>query len=195
MAAGVDGLIAVNDRAGGHAGDRSPQALLDELRDFDVPVICAGGIGDGEAYRQALAMGYDGVQIGTRLVATTESTSPEAYKQAIVAAEASDIVLTHRITGVPVSVIRTPHVERTGTHAGPLARWLLAHPRTKHLMRGLYSLRSAVRLKRAETGGMSHKDFYQAGKSVAGVESILPVAEVIKSFTEAARPANSEFRT
>ncbi len=191
MAAGVDGLIAVNDRAGGHAGASSPEALLDELRDLGVPLVCAGGVGDGPAYRRARELGYDGVQIGTRLIATTESTSPEPYKTAILDAGASDIVLTHRITGVPVSVIRTSHVERTGTRAGPVARWLLAHPRTKHLMRGLYSLRSAVRLKRAERGGMSHRDFYQAGKSVAGISEVLPVSEVIDRFVNAAHGSNS----
>jgi nitronate monooxygenase len=187
MEAGVDGLIAVNDRAGGHAGMRSPEALFEELSGFGVPVICAGGVGDGAAFRQALDIGYDGVQIGTRLIATTESTSPPEYKRAIISADESDIVLTHRITGVPVSVIRTSHVEQTGTNAGPVARWLLDHPRTKHLMRGLYSLRSAMQLKRAEKVGMSHRDFFQAGKSVAGVHEVVPVAAVIESFVETAQ--------
>jgi nitronate monooxygenase len=192
MEAGVDGLIAVNNRAGGHAGSRSPEELLDELQGFDVPVICAGGVGDGPAFRSALEMGYEGVQIGTRLIATTESASPEEYKDAIVEADESDIVLTHRITGVPVSVIRTPHVEATGTDAGAITRWLLAQPRTKHMMRALLSLRSVMQLKRAERGGMSHRDFYQAGKSVAGVTDIKPVAAVIEEYVAAAGRPNSE---
>src|SRR5213075_1537315 len=64
LAGGVHGLIAVNDRAGGHAGPRSAQALYDELADLGVPVICAGGIGDAADFARALRMGYAGAQLG-----------------------------------------------------------------------------------------------------------------------------------
>jgi nitronate monooxygenase len=185
--AGVHGLIAVNRRAGGHAGTREPGELLDELADLGLPVVCAGGVGDAPAFLEALAVGYEGVQIGTRLIATPECGAPIEYKRAIVDAGAEDIVLTDKITGVPVSVIRTPHVEAVGTHAGPLARWLLAHPRTKHWMRSLYSLRSFFKLKHAHNRGMSHKDFYQAGQSVAGVHAVEPVADIITRWADAAR--------
>jgi len=183
--AGVDGLIAVNDRAGGHAGTRPAQALLAEIGDLGLPVVSAGGISRGRDFAAALEMGYVGVQIGTRLIATTECTSPDGYKQAIVEAGESDIVLTERITGVPVSVIRTPHVERTGTSAGPLTRWLLAHPRTKHLARALLTLRSFARLRRAARHGLSHRDFFQAGKSVEGIDRVEPVADILRRFEEA----------
>jgi nitronate monooxygenase len=68
---GVDGLICVNARAGGHAGNRSPQALLDELGDLGVPLVCAGGIGGPAAFREAIDMGYAACQLGTRFIATT----------------------------------------------------------------------------------------------------------------------------
>jgi len=182
--AGVHGLIAVNGRAGGHAGSRSPEALLDELRDMDLPVVCAGGIGDAAAYRHALDLGYVGVQIGTRLIATTECSESAEYKQAIIDADEDDIVLTHRITGVPVSVIRTARVEREGTEAGRFEHWLLTHPRIKHWVRAFYSVRSAIRLKRATNRGVvSHRDYLQAGKSVAGIHRIASVAEIIEDWT------------
>src|SRR5881628_300551 len=73
--------------------------------------------------------------------------------RAIVDAEEDDIVLTERVTGVPLAVIRTSYVERVGTKAGPIARWLLRHRRTKHFMRTLYALNSAWRLKRANFAG------------------------------------------
>jgi len=88
-AAGVQGLIAVNDRAGGHAGSRDLRALLDELRPLGLPVVCAGGIASGAEYAEALALGYAGVQMGTRFIATPECRAPEGYKQAIVAADES----------------------------------------------------------------------------------------------------------
>jgi nitronate monooxygenase len=191
VAAGVHGLIAVNGRAGGHAGERSPVALLDELGDIDLPVVCAGGIGDRRAYRAALDLGYVGVQIGTRLIATTECSESEDYKRAIIDADEDEIVLTHRITGVPVSVIRTARVEREGTEAGRFERWLLTHPRIKHRIRLLYSVRSFIRLKRASRRGVaSHRDYLQAGKSVAGIRSVQPVAEIIREWTRPERPAS-----
>jgi nitronate monooxygenase len=182
--AGVHGLIGVNGRAGGHAGNRTPAELLDELSDLGLPVVCAGGIGDATAYREALDLGYDGVQIGTRLIATDECSESATYKQAIIDAEENDIILTSRITGVPVSVIRTARVEREGTEVGGLARGLLTHPRFKHWVRAFYSLRSALGFKRASTRGtVSHRDYLQAGKSVAGIHELRPVADIIREWT------------
>ena len=183
--AGVDGLIAVNGRAGGHTGSRSPEELLAEIADFDLPVVCAGGVGDAGSFRRALEIGYVGIQMGTRLIATEECSSPEEYKQAIVDADESDIVATTRITGVPVSVIRTPHVEHIGTEACPIARRLLAHPRTKHWMRGIYLYRFGRRLRNNMQHGMSHRDYYLAGKSVAGVNAIESVEAIVKRFVAA----------
>lgn len=176
---GVHGLIAVNDRAGGHAGGHSAAALLDELRPFDVPVVCAGGIGTAEDFARALTLGYDGCQLGTRFIATTECRASDAYKAAILRAQASDIVLTERITGVPVAVINTPLIRRLGTRAGPLARWMLRGRRTRRWMRTLYALRSLWQLKRSLHGSV---EYWQAGKSVAGIDSIEPAGEIVARF-------------
>ena len=184
VASGVHGLIAVNARAGGHAGPRSPAELHDELVDLGLPLVCAGGVGDRGAYLEALDLGYQGVQIGTRLIATAECTESDDYKQAIVDAGADDVVLTHRITGVPVSVLRTERVEREGTEPGGLTMRLLAHPRFKHWMRAAYSLRSLVGLQRAHRrGAVSHRDYLQAGKSVAGIHEVRPVADIVREWT------------
>jgi nitronate monooxygenase len=98
---GVHGLICVNNRAGGHAGTKSSQQLVEECGDLGLPLVCAGGIGEASDFVAALAMGYAGVQMGTRFIATTECSSREDYKRAIVDADEEDIVLTERITGVP----------------------------------------------------------------------------------------------
>lgn len=183
---GVDGLIAVNDRAGGHAGGKSARALYDELRDLGVPLVCAGGVGDERAFVEALRMGYAAVQIGTRLIATTECSAHPDYKRAIVDADEADIVLTERITGVPVSVIRTPYVERIGTRAGPFARWMLRGRRTKHWMRTFYGLRSIRQLKRSLNQSGSSVDYWQAGKSVSGIAKVEPVGDIVRRFAAAA---------
>ncbi len=190
LAGGVHGLIAVNDRAGGHAGPRSAQALFAELADLGVPVVCAGGIGDEAGFVAALRMGYAGAQLGTRFIATNECGAHDDYKQAIVRASEADIVLTERVTGVPLSVIRTPYVERIGTKAGPIARWLLRGRKTKHWMRTIYALRSAWQLKRASLAGgageKTSRDYWQAGKSVAGIHAVEPAGEIVRRFAAAA---------
>jgi nitronate monooxygenase len=181
--AGVHGLIAVNANAGGHAGPKDPRALYEEIADLGLPVVCAGGVSDAATYRAALAIGYAGVQIGTRLIATTECTAPADYKNAIVEAKATDIVLTERLTGVPVAVIRNDHVERTGTKAGPIARWMLRGRKTKHWMRTIYALSSLWKLKKSLKKSRGRDDYWQAGKSVEGVDAVLPVAEVVRRLT------------
>lgn len=179
---GVHGLIAVNNRAGGHAGTHSAEALIDELRSFNLPVICAGGIGTEHDFVSAMRLGYAGVQMGTRFIATTECRAAEAYKQAILDAAEQDIVLSERITGVPLAVIRTPYVEQIGAKAGPIARWLLKGKRTKHFMRTLYALKSLHHFKRTSLRASTPKDYWQAGKSVAGIEAIEPVADIVWRF-------------
>ena len=187
LESGVRGLIAVNHRAGGHAGPKSAGQLMDELGDLGVPLVCAGGIGDAAGFVAALHLGYAGAQLGTRFIATVECTAHPEYKAAIVAAEEDDIVLTERVTGVPLAVICTPYVERVGTRAGPIARWLLRQRRTKHFMRTWYTLNSAWRLKRGHFAGPSSRDYWQAGKSVSSITSIEPAGEIVRRFAAAAR--------
>lgn len=185
--AGVDGLIAVNRRAGGHAGTRDAGELLDELRTFGVPVVCAGGVGDERDFVRALSQGYAGVQLGTRFIATSECSASPAYKQALVDATEDDVVLSERITGVPVAVLDTPYVRRMGLHAGPLARLLLRHPRTKHWMRAAYALRSLWQFKRSLKAAPGEAaEYWQAGKSVAGIHAVEPVATILERFRAAA---------
>ena len=135
IAGGVDGLIAVNNRAGGHAGGKSPAELYEELASFSVPLVSAGGVGTTREFIDDLALGYAAVQMGTRFIASTECKASDAYKQAIINANENDIVLTERLTGVPVAVINNDYIRGLGTKAGPLARWMLKGHRTKHWMR------------------------------------------------------------
>lgn len=192
--AGVHGLIGVNSRAGGHSGSRSPEALLEELAPLGLPIVCAGGVGDEGDFAAALRMGYAGVQVGTRFIATTECRASQEYKQAIVAARATDIVHTERLSGVPVAVINTPYIQRIGTKIGPLARWLFRGQRSKRLIRSLFALRAFRSLKRSSiTGGGDSTDprraVWQAGMSVEGIQAIEPVAAIVARFAEAARNA------
>jgi len=186
--AGVDGFICVNNRAGGHAGTRSPEQLLEDIGPLGKPLICAGGIGNPDAFAEALRNGYAGAQLGTRFIASVECSAHDDYKRAILSAHENDIVLTDKISGVPVSVIRTPYIERVGTRAGPLAKRLLRNPKTRHWMRMFYTLQSIWALKRASLQGLNYKDYFQAGKSVEGISKIQPVKDIVTAFSEKINP-------
>lgn len=178
--AGVHGLIAVNRRAGGHAGSLGAEELLESVADLGRPVVCAGGVGSPAEFAAALGMGYAGVQMGTRFIATPECRASAPYKQAIVRAREEDVVLTERLTGVPVAVLNTPYVQRLGLRAGPLARRMLRGRRSKHLMRTLYALRSAWQLKRASLDERGSTEYWQAGRSVGTIDEIVPAGEVVR---------------
>ncbi|HSR89680.1 MAG TPA: nitronate monooxygenase family protein [Gemmatimonadales bacterium] len=192
LAGGVKGLIAVNRRAGGHAGPGSAEELIEELGPLGVPLICAGGIGAPEEFAAALRMGYAGAQLGTRFIATPECHASTAYKEAILRATEADIVLSERITGVPVAVIRTPFVERMGLKAGPIARWMLRGRRTKHWMRTIYALKSLWQLKKASLDESGERDYWQAGKSAGKITSIEPAGEIVRRFAERAAEPQGE---
>jgi nitronate monooxygenase len=98
---GADGLIAVAAGAGGHAGVKSPFALIQEIRQwFDGPLALSGSIATGGAVLAAQAMGADFAYIGSAFVATEEARAVEAYKQCIVASDSDDIVYSNLFTGV-----------------------------------------------------------------------------------------------
>ncbi|MEI6398402.1 MAG: nitronate monooxygenase [Pseudomonadota bacterium] len=180
---GVDGLVCVNNRAGGHLGPETPEKLLNDLKKFGLPLVCAGGVGSHKEFHEMMALGYQGVQLGTRFIASKECTAHEDYKNAILKATAADIVATDKISGVPVSIIKTPYIEGVGIHAGPVAKWLLRHPNFKHYTRMFYTLRSIWQLKQSNQRGSSYKDYWQAGKSVDTIESVMTVKEIVQELT------------
>ena len=98
---GADGLVAVAAGAGGHAGVKSPFALIQEIREwFDGPIALSGAIANGGAILAAQAMGADFAYIGSAFIATEEARAAEEYKQAIVEASSDDIVYSNLFTGV-----------------------------------------------------------------------------------------------
>jgi len=104
---GADGLIAVAAGAGGHAGVKSPFALIQEIREwFDGPVALSGAIASGGAVLAAQAMGADLGYIGSAFIATTEARASDAYKQMIVASNSDDIVYSNLFTGVHGNYLR-----------------------------------------------------------------------------------------
>ncbi|MEZ4753848.1 MAG: nitronate monooxygenase [Bdellovibrionota bacterium] len=187
VAGGVDGFICINNRAGGHAGTLSQAELIDELADFKLPMVAAGGIGNETDFISALKLGYQGIQMGTRFIASYECAAHQDYKNAVVKAKAADIILTERVTGIPLSVIKTPHVEKVGTKIGPISRLLFKHPLTKKWMRTFYNLLSFWKMKKSAVRGMTTKDYYQAGKSSDSINEIEACSKIIERFVTKAK--------
>ena len=166
---GVDGLICVNNRAGGHLGELSMEEMYVQLSDMGLPLICAGGVGSELELAKALKIGYDGVQMGTRFIATDECTTPQDYKDAIVKAKEEDITWTTKLTGVPISVINNSKSKKN--NSWPIRR--LLDSRFKHRIRVLITAISFWRMRAFSKGkGKSSKDLWSAGKSVETVNSI-----------------------
>ncbi|MBT4415883.1 MAG: nitronate monooxygenase, partial [Flavobacteriaceae bacterium] len=132
---GVDGLNCINWRAGGQTGIYSAEKFMEDLKDIKIPLICAGGIGNKNDYKKALEMGYSGVQLGTRFLASKECIVTKSYKNAIVNSEEKDIVWTNKIAGNNSSVIKTKDIMRGGLRTGPIINFMLRRPKLKKYAR------------------------------------------------------------
>ena len=118
--AGVDGVIAMGAEGGGNISPAEISTLVlvrEAVQETDVPVVAAGGICDGRGLAAALALGAEGIQMGTRFLATREATVHEHYKQAVLDAADTDTLMTGRTTGLQFRVRRNPPVSYTHLRA------------------------------------------------------------------------------
>jgi nitronate monooxygenase len=180
--AGVDGLNCINWRGGGQTGIQSAEQFIEELHDIGIPLVCAGGIGNAVDFQKALDMGYAGVQLGTRFLATKECIITESYKQAIVNSTEDDIVWTNKVAGNNSSVIKTPDVMRGGLRTGPVINFMLRRPKLKKYAR-MYLMSKGIK-NYSKTAFDDNVQFWQAGKGVGNIKSIETVKDVVKEFEE-----------
>ena len=109
---GVDALIVEGTEAGGHIGEISTMALIPQVVDeVSIPVIAAGGIADGRGFTAALALGAEGVQMGTRFVCSIEAPVHENYKDVIIKSKDRDALVTGRSTGFPVRHLKNSYTK------------------------------------------------------------------------------------
>ncbi|MDL2399174.1 NAD(P)H-dependent flavin oxidoreductase [Rhizobium mayense] len=160
---GADGLIAVAAGAGGHAGQLSPFALVQEIREwFDGPLLLAGAIANGRAILAAQAMGADMAYIGSPFIATEEARATEAYKQAIVDGAAADIVYSNFFTGVHGNYLK-PSIRAAGMDPDNLPE---ADP-------------SKMDFETETAGAKAWKDIWGSGQGISAVKAIEPVAKLV----------------
>lgn len=172
---GADGLIAVAAGAGGHAGEQSPFALIQEIREwFDGPLLCSGSIATGDAVLAAQAMGADLAYIGSAFIATEEANAEQAYKQAIVDCGADDIVYSNLFTGVHGNYLR-PSIEKAGLDPKNLP---VSDPTAMDFGSG------------GNTDAKAWKDIWGSGQGIGAVKKIGSTADYVaklQSEYEAAR--------
>lgn len=176
---GADAAIAVNNEAGGHRGDLSPEELTNLLsKKLDIPVISAGGVGHKADIDKMLSYGADGVSVGSPFIASIEAGVTDEYKQACVDYGAEDIIMTQRISGTPCTVINTPYVQKIGTKESWLESVL---NKNKKLKKWVKMIRFSIGMKATENAAKTatYKTVWVAGPSIEHTKAILPVKDII----------------
>jgi nitronate monooxygenase len=170
---GADGLIAVAAGAGGHAGVKSPFALVQEIREwFDGPLALSGAIATGGAVLAAQAMGADFAYIGSAFIATDEARASEAYKQCIVDSNSDDIVYSSLFTGVHGNYLK-PSIRAAGLDPDNLEH---SDP-SKMSFGSDYGARKAW------------KDIWGCGQGIGAVHGVVPTAEFVARLAAEYRAA------
>ena len=161
---GADGLIAVAAGAGGHAGQQSPFALIQEIREwFDGPLLCSGSIATGDAVLASQAMGADLAYIGSAFIATEEANAEQGYKQAIVDCGADDIVYSSLFTGVHGNYLR-PSIENSGLDPDNLPE---SDPSKMNFGSG------------GNTDAKAWKDIWGSGQGIGAIKTIGSTADYV----------------
>ncbi|MFD0988833.1 NAD(P)H-dependent flavin oxidoreductase [Mariniflexile jejuense] len=178
-ALGADAIIAVNNQAGGHRGDISPETLIKDLvLNCNIPVISAGGVGCKADVDEMLSYGASGVSVGSPFIASVEANVTDEYKQACIEYGSKDIVMTERISGTPCTVINTPYVKKIGTKTTWLESVLNKH---KKLKKWVKLIRFSIGMKATEKAATkaTYKTVWVAGPSIEYTKEVLHVKEIV----------------
>mgnify|MGYP002240021947 CR=1 FL=1 len=175
---GIDAVIAEGTESGGHVGEMTTMALVPQVVDaVNVPVIAAGGIADGRQLAAALALGACGVQVGTCLLVSEECPIHENYKAALLKAKDSDTIVTGRIGGSPVRVLKN----RMSREYVRQEKWPGS---TKSGTGKTYTLGS---LRRAVFEGDTATGSLMAGQVAGMLHEVRPVADILADLWDGGR--------
>jgi nitronate monooxygenase len=181
---GGDAIIAVNNQAGGHRGDLSPEQLIKEInKNCSLPVISAGGVGCKADIDEMISYGAIGVSVGSPFIASEEASVSQEYKQACVDYGEEDIIMTERISGTPCTVIKTPYVEKIGTKNSWLESVL---NKNKSLKKWVKMIRFTIGMKAVANAAnkATYKTVWVAGPSIEYTKAILPVKAIINKLVK-----------
>ncbi len=179
---GADAAIAVNNEAGGHRGNLSPEELTNLLsKTLSIPVISAGGVGCRADIDKMFGYGAQGVSVGSPFIASVEAGVTDDYKQACVDYGAKDIIMTERISGTPCTVINTPYVQKIGTKATWIENLL---NKNKSLKKWVKMIRFSIGMKATENAAKkaTYKTVWVAGPSIEHTKEIRPVKAIVSDL-------------
>ena len=183
-AMGADAIIAVNKEAGGHAGRIAPRELITTLKHHcKIPVISAGGVGNGRQMKQMLDYGACGVSIGSPFIASDEAPVTNDYKMACVNYGAKDIVSTTKLSGTPCTVINTDYVKKIGTQQNWVEKFLNSNKKIKKWTKMITYYKGMKALEKAAFGA-TYQTMWCAGPSIEYVHSIRPVKVIANQLTK-----------
>lgn len=175
--AGADAVIAEGQEGGGHIGESTTMALVPQVVDaVKIPVIAAGGIGDGRGVAAAFMLGAKGIQVGTRFIVANECTVSQNYKNLILKAKDSDTVVTGRSTGHPVRVVKNK-----------LTRELMELEKNNYLDPSLIEQRGVGTLRAATKDGDVVNGSVMSGQIAGLVCKEQSAGEIIKEMFEEAK--------
>ena len=181
-ALGADAVIAVNKEAGGHAGPKSFRELLPELKKVcKIPIISAGGVGNGKEIKEMIEYGADGISMGSVFIASEEAGVSDDYKQACVDFGAKDIVMTTKLSGTPCTVINTEYVQKVGTKQNWFERLLSKNKRLKKWFKAFTFFKGMKSLQKAAFSS-TYKTVWCAGPSIEHVKSVRPLSVIIEEL-------------
>ncbi|MFP5385081.1 MAG: NAD(P)H-dependent flavin oxidoreductase [Bacteriovoracia bacterium] len=179
---GADGVIAVNSGAGGHLGNIPATVLIPKLKSTcSIPVISAGGVGTGAGILAMLALGADGLSIGSPFIATTESGVTQDYKEACVNYDAGDIVVTTKLSGTRCTVINTPYVQKIGTDQNLVESFLNKNKQLKKYAKMVTYYKGMKMLEKAAFSA-SYKTVWCAGSSIDFTHKVEPIHDIVSRY-------------
>lgn len=191
---GADGLIAVNSGAGGHLGNIPASVLIPLLKEkCKIPVISAGGVGTGSGILSMLALGADGLSIGSPFIACKESPISQEYKKACLDYGADDIVTSTKISGSRCTVINTPYLKKIGTDQNMIESYLNKHKQLKKYAKMLTYYKGMKAVEKAAFAA-TYKTVWVAGTSIEFSHEIESLKSIVQRFKDEFEQAKKDLK-
>jgi enoyl-[acyl-carrier protein] reductase II len=177
--AGCDIVVAQGTEAGGHTGQIATMPLVPQIVDAvgdRVPVVAAGGIFDGRGLAGALALGADGVWIGTRFIATPEARSAPGYKDALLRTGEDGTVISRAFTGKTLRAVANDTTRYFEAHPDELV------PFPEMLMKSMNGGWMHLGAHEGTEGVDPDRECYPAGQGVGGIDALIPAGDIVRSI-------------
>jgi enoyl-[acyl-carrier protein] reductase II len=189
--AGCDIVVAQGTEAGGHTGRIATMALVPQVVDAvgdRVPVVAAGGIVDGRGLAASLALGADGVWIGTRFIATPEARAVRGYKDVLLRSHEDDTVVTRAYTGKTCRVIANRYTQPYETGEVEAERF------PEQIFRSMQEGANHLGGDESTEGVDPEREFFPAGQGVGAIDGLVPAGDLVHQIVDEAESVLAKLR-